>query len=419
MRKSRSEISDGGIRRDWRGKRIGVMVESDACLYSIEPLLEELRKNSIDLVVFTLDWEGNTEGYQEMFEGVRAMLRNKGFEPTTLAEHIGEEFDLYLAPYIHGDEPIKAKCNMRYSYGPFAMKPRLTYKPEMMQSADVFLCTNVLDAEILKAYGATYLVDNLKFHGVNKYERRGQKKRVLFAPTYNDEFKPEELAQVVKELKKEFYVVVKEHHGTSYLKKNDDKRNSLEESADEYYHSSDINIAELIMKVDVCLFGNSAAIGEAMYAGVPCAILTRELDSFRLGDLCSTSYDLVQKGILPYVGSIDDVCKYLNIALSKKYRDKQLEYAKRMFPQGSKTGVTGYVEVIDYYLRNELAHRYCDLHHYVINDGRERLEEKDQQIYDLQQQLLDSRQKCVDLEEVMNGGLHRLASKVYEWSRKK
>ena len=245
-------------------KKIGVMVETEVNFFSIAPLLKVLKEKYPDLVVFTLDWQKDTMGYQRMFDGTRRLLREHGYEPRTLDEFEGEEFDLYMGPYIYGNEKIKSKCFMKYEYGTTNTKPKVTFVPSCNEWVDVFLCESSVNFEYLKFFGATYLVDNLRFYGLKMYQERRKKKRVLFAPTYNDASEASDLARVIRELKKEFYVVVKAHHGTNYLKQNKDKLDALEKEADEFY-TSEKSLAELMVEADVGLFENSAAYGEAMY----------------------------------------------------------------------------------------------------------------------------------------------------------
>lgn len=404
-----------------KDKKIGIMVESDANFYAVKPLLSELRKKYENLAVLVIDWRGEKDGHHEMFASTKKLLQNEGYEPIVLNDCRGETFDLFLAPYLYGTEPINIKCAMKYSYGPLAMKPKLTHIPEMMEMIDVSLCEDTVNYELLKTYGATHLVDNLKFFGLKRLNGQHTKKHVLFAPTYNDEFEVQEIENAIKELKKKFYVVVKEHHGTSFLAENYEKKDVLEKEADEYYKSSDKNIAELIMEADACLLGNSATVGEAMYAGVPCAIFSKEMENFDLGNLQSTACTLTQKKIVPFTSQASKVNQCIELALSPEYRKKQSECANWLFPPESRSGVKGYMNIIDFYLNDELAKSYCDLHRYIVNMRRNKLSELRSENQELRNRLdlmkiklNNEKNEVENLREIMNGGLHRIASRIYD-----
>ena len=401
-------------------KRIGMMVETDVNFFSVKPLLEELRQKYQNLVIFTLDWQKDTMGYQQMFDGVRKLLRESGYEPKTLDEYKGQQFDLYLGPYFYGNEPIESKCNMKYEYGTTNTKPKLTYIPGVNENTDVFLCQSTVNYEILKAYGATYLVDNLRFLGLKRDGATRKKKHVLFAPTYNGDEEAEDLAKIIRALKKEFYVVVKTHHGTNYLSGNAEKKQILEKEADEFY-TSEVSLSKLIVEADVFLSDNSSGYAEAMYAGVPCAIYTKDPDYFNWDGMHTTQYLLAEQGVLPWAKKPNEVLGVVKEAMSAEYVKKQKECAEKLFPPEMKTGVEGYMKVIDFYLNDMNAREYCAFHqklHTQTLAERKKMERLEKEKAKYQDEMKLKELEIENLREIMNGGLHKVADKIYTMRRK-
>ena len=231
---------------------------------------------------------------------------------------------------------------------------------------------------------------------------------MLFAPTYNDQNEVQELLESMKLLKEKYYLVVKGHHGTSYLKENSGKREVLSELADEYYDSS-TNISNLISRVDVCLFGNSSAIGEALYAKVPCAIYAKDLNFFGLDEIYTTQYRLVEDGVLPWASKSDELIPAIKKAMSAKYRNRQKDLSDELFPKEYKTGVDGYFQAIDFFLGDPLARDYVLLHDFILAQR----EKKDKEI---SEELRCEREKNQVLES-NNKGLMKKIDKTRDESR--
>ena len=390
--------------------KIAIHIQSEVQFFSLVPLLNELKKNKYDFQIVTDLFEDDKSGYKSMAEGVRKLLKDNGFVTKSLQALGDTVFDVYLTTYI--DDHIKAKCYLKYEYGTLNIKPNLTYLPCAMQQFHGFLCQSTVTNELLKAYGATFPVDNLRFWNKKKTKRSSKRTRVLFAPTYNEQESEQELVEIIKELKKEYHVIVKGHHGTNYLKENQGKKDALVKEADEYY-GSDACLSDLILSSDVCLFGNSSAIGEALYAGVPCAVFAKDLDYFKMEGMHTTQYYLVEDGVLPYTNKIKDVNCIIKAALSDKYCKKQKQCGDSLFPSEFHTGVDGYMKVIDYFLNECLAQEYCTLHDYVVNDSIN----KDKIIHSLESELVELNKQLDKnnalLERNSRRKLYKIADKIY------
>jgi len=393
-------------------KKIAVHIQSEVQFFSLAPLLGELKKKYKNVRIVANFFEEDSSGFKEMVEGVRMLLQKNGYVLENVKKFKNEIFDLYLTPYI--DNEIKARCFLKYEYGTLNIKPNLTYIPEAMERFHGFLCQSTITYELLKAYGATFPVDNLRFYGKKSKKNYRKKKTLLFAPTYNDLDDLDDIMKIIEQLKSQYYVIVKSHHGTNYLKENFDKKCVMEKLADEYY-GSDINLSDLILRSDVCLFGNSSAIAEALYAGVPCAIFAKDLDYFKLGDIHTTQYELVKNNFLPYANKAENVMGAISDALTEEWVDVQKRLSMELFPKKYRTGIDGYMAVIEWFLESEVAGDYCRLHDYVIVQKYEAIEReaKEKEMANERIAQLES-----DIKEIKSSGLYQSLMKINKIKRR-
>lgn len=411
---------------DAKRKKIAVSIQSEVQFFSVAPLLEELRREPYDVSILIDDYIEDESGYAEMGYSEMAkktidLIKEYGFAPQRLtSKKKNMLFDLCLMPYE--DKTIKAKRYIKYEYGTLNIKPNLTYVPALLEGFHGFLCQSKITYEMLKAYGATFPVENLRFcNRVSKRESRNGKKILLFAPTYNDLDELAELEKLISLLKKDYYVVIKGHHGTNYLKKNSEKKKAFELLADEYYDSRK-NLSDLIIEADVCLFGNSSAIGEALYAKVPCAIFTKDLDYFKLDEIHTTQYKIVKGGFVPWTDKVEDILDIIKQALSADYRKKQNKLSDEIFPQSYRTGSEGYLKVIKYFLHDPIAEDYVMLHDYILKENYKSKKEEIDKLASRNKELVDKiegLEECVrrmtnKIEDDKKKKLYRIADKIYK-----
>lgn len=386
-------------------KVIGINIQSEVQFFSMAPLIEELIKNNYNVKVLVNKLEYDHEGFREMAEHTAEIIKKAGLAFEALEDYADFQFDIFLTPYM--DNNIQSKCYLKYEYGTLNIKPNLTYTPELMGGFHGFLCQSTITKNLLSVYGKTFAVDNLRFFKKHKNTTiRRSRKVVLFAPTYNDLESPEELIKIIEKLKTEYYVIVKGHHGTQYLKRNCATKTALEKAADEYY-GSETNIADLILKADVCLFGNSSAIAEALYANIPCAIFSHNLDSFKLGGVHTSQYHFVEDGYLYCCSDHNRINDVLQQTLQAESIRQQNILSEQLFPKEFHTGVYGYIDVIKYFLEDKQAQEYIQLHNYRIQHEKESQE----RIVKITKELNASKDL---LEDYSKRKLYKLANKLYK-----
>lgn len=401
-------------------KTIAVHIQSEVQFYSVEPLLKELEKNPYKLTILIERHDGDKDGWREVSAGTIELMKEHGFLPKYTEDYKNVRFDLCLTPYMDG--LITANCYLKYDYGSINSKPVLTYIPSVMEGFHGLLCPGVDGVKFLSVYGKTFPVDNLRFLGKKRIVNHTKKKIVLFAPTYNDKYDAKENESIIKELKKNYYVIVKSHHGTNYLKKNQDKKSALQMDPDEYYDSS-ANLIDLMMRADVCLSGNSSTIGDALRAGVPCVAYAHDLNYFKWRDFSTTQYELYKKG---YLLSCDKVC-YVNDmvakALTKEYKEKWKKVGEELFPLEYRTGTKGYLDAIEFFLNNPDAQKYVLLHDYRLDYWHDEVKKREKVIDEMDRyiKVLEYKyRKATDkYDKYSNEKLHRMADTVYKLFGKK
>lgn len=400
-------------------KSIGVHIQTEVQFYAIEPVLQELKKYPYKTTILIERHEDDVEGQKEKARGVTQLMKEHGFSVEYSEDNEKTIFDLGLTPYMDGR--VKAKCYLKYEYGSLNTKPALTYIPSITAGFHGLLCPSTDGVNMLACYGRTFPVDNLRFLGKKKRRNTKNRKIVLFAPTYNDEYDAEDNARIIAQLKKHYYVIVKAHHGIKYLKINKNKKEMLQKGPDEYY-GSEISIVDLLMRADVCLANCSSVIGDAMRADVPCAVYTKDIDAFRWKDFHSTQYDLYKSGKLLVCNNPDRIVETINQALEKKYIHNWRKVSDSFFPKEYRTGVKGYMDVIDYYLNDPVAKKAVMLQDYYSSYWRDEIKLRENVIDEMDNYIKVLEQTRDNLTEALKAysqsRIYRVAGKIYRVSKK-
>lgn len=384
-------------------QKIAITVQTEVQLFSVKPLFSKLDSRGYILHIIIDDMIGNIDsGFNELPKKLFKNIKEQGYNPKYASTLTSRDiYDIWLTPYV---EPYtRAKCVLKYEYGTLNIKPNLTYTIELMGKFDGFLCNSTVTANLLSAYGKTFLADNLRFFELKSEKRKHNKEIILFAPTYNDNETTEDITNVVLELKKKYEVWIKGHHGTQYRTDKKAEKDTLIELADRYFDSM-VPISELMMKVDVCLTGNSSVLGEALYSKTPCAIFAKDLDFFRLNNLHTTQYKLVNDGIILSCDNADDINDTIEKTLLPESIKKQSEYSNEIFPPELRTGTDGYIKTIEYFLFNKEAGEYLEIQRY-----------KKEAVRNI---ILDNKNKDYIIEGYRKGKLYKISQKVYDLKRK-
>ena len=131
---------------------------------------------------------------------------------------------------------------------------------------------------------------------------------------------------------------------------------------------------------DVVLSDNSGAIFETLYANIPLAIYSEDINKNKLGNMDTTQYKLVKDGYIPYTKDVKKIKEILEEAVLSKYVEKQKELSSWLFyrPQDP---IKDFADKIEKFLKDEIDVNYKNIHDVLIKD----YEDKKKEIINLQQ----------------------------------
>ena len=380
-------------------EKIAVVIYNYIQYLSIMPGIRGLIKEGYDIDFYCGELNDNS-GFNDLFSDVLKILKKDGLKVYRKPKNT--HYKIVLEPY-HGDFTKNAKYYIRYRYGPLCtVKPNKVIYTEPMLHFDCILCSGPYEAGIVDGFAHTEQVADLKYINFKKKNRHRKdgKKVLLYLPTYDEESSIDLIANELGKLKKDYYIITKFHHGTSFLKRENDRLDKIKNVVDEWYDLH-TELKDLLEISDVVLSDNSGAIFEAMINYIPVAIFSKDLNQNRIGDFNTTQYELNQKGIMPYTNDTKKIKKILKEALSEKIIEKQKRWTKESFTF-SKDPVKDFVNIIDNYYNDNI-----NMRDYLIRRSIKQI------INDKEQLIARCEKQEKRLNEYKSGKLYKLSTKIY------
>lgn len=384
-------------------EKIAVIIYNYIQYLSIMPGIRGLIKAGYDIDFYSGEVNDDS-GFNDLFSDVTKIIKKEGFNVYKKPQKT--DYKIVLDPYV-GLFDIKGKYNIRYRYGPISAKPNKVLNVNQMIRYDCILCSGPYEARMLNPFASTEVVADLKYMDFKKRKLKEakNKKVLLYLPTFGEESSIDLILDELQKLKKDYYIIAKTHHGTSFLKEESERPNKLKLVVDQCYDLHK-ELKDLLEVADVVLSDNSASIFEAMLNNVPVAIFSNDINQNKLGEINTVQYDLYKGGILPYTNNVKNIGKILKEVLSDNIIDKQNNWAKENFVY-SKDPVKDFVNIIGKYYNEEI-----DMQDYLFRKNiKDYIEEKDNYIdymwkaYKYQEALLN---------EYREGKLYKIASKLYK-----
>lgn len=275
------------------------------------------------------------------------------------------KYKILLEPYPT-DKYFKINhiYRIKFPYGLITSKPNPCLQPDWNIYYDAILCHSKYEASYFKVFSNPIVIGSLKYKSIKPHSN-SEKQTLLYLPTYGELSSIDELINTLHELKSEYYIIVKFHHGTSYLNSEKNRLDNLKEVVDEWYDLN-TNLFDLFPKCDVVLSDNSSAIFEALYNDIPVAIFSNNINK-KLGGFNTLQYDLVKSNILPYTNQTRNIPEILSLACSEEYRKRQKSIKEQLF-YISDNSESEFLEVIKNYLNDNINLKYKQLHDVLVND---------------------------------------------------
>lgn len=329
--------------------KIAVTIQNFVQYYSVQALIDKLSENNI-IHIYVPTYKSN-ESYDNMYNDVYSFLKDKytvyrTYDKKTRYKIVLEPDN--MDPYFIFNYDYKIK----YKYFVASSKPQLLYKPMVNLGFDAILCHSTYEQELLSVYALTYLVGRLNYISFKK-KTSTNKKTLLYLPTYGVFNTTLDMIDELGKLKDKYNIIIKMHHGTSYLLEEDETRNKLYNAFDEVYDSK-TRIEEVLSKADVVLSDNSGAIFDALYNKIPVCIYSNNIEECSYNGIASLQYQLVQEKVIPYTNDVKKVSKIIEECLSSKIISLQNDKSDRLFPLKQSEYLKSNLEVINKFLNDDV-----------------------------------------------------------------
>lgn len=347
-------------------KSISIIFDDLTEFYTLRPIIDRLKKNHADIdIIVPFD-----SGYNGLPEHTINTIKSLGYNPKNDAKET-KKYKILLTPYpnLHIVDRIKFTYHLKYSYGVLSAKPDPTYYPEWKVPYDGILSYNTYEAKLFNAYGVrTHTLPYWKYNNLKKSPKNSEKPVLLILPTFGKDINCLHLftKTSLSEIKKHYKIITKAHHAIHFNLEQDDSIDILKEMSDEYY-DSDAEISSLLGQADLVLSDNSGAIFEAIYAEVPIAVFTKNLNQRKIGNLNTLQHELVEEGLIPFTDQPDKILPMLQGI--DKYTKKQLDLKKKLFVAPSKDPLKDYVDILDIYLNSdETTDKHKIMHDLLVQE---------------------------------------------------
>jgi len=338
-------------------KDIAVVIQNSIQFQSIKNGIDILisKGKNIDIYIPKMQDE---DGYGNMFNEFYNNISKSYSIKRDDIEDI--EYKILLEPYVTDSYfKLNYKYRIKYKYSSISAKPNPVYKPELNLCYDGIICFGEYEANYLSTYSKPLIIGNMKYENFKR--NTVGKPILLYLPTFGQHSYIEEFVNEIDNLKKEYEIVVKMHHGTSFLIKEKKRVELLEKKCDRCYDQN-TELAKLLEEASVVLSDNSGSIFEAIYANVPVGIFAKDINDTKLGNFDTTQYMLVKKEIVPYTNNAKEILNILKKAKSEEYFEKQKKWRNKAFYIEENQTIR-FVENIEKYLNDdEEIVRYKNMH---------------------------------------------------------
>jgi len=341
------------------------VTEFSVMRYAIDAMVQD--GISVDIIV------PYDSGYGDLPEHTFSFIKKQGYDVLDDAD-TEVSYKILLTPYpgIKVVDRLKFSYHLLFMYGLLTTKPDPVFNPNQKLEYDSAILFNYYEKNIYSAYGIDGHVVPYWRNSVKRREKNpDEKPNLLILPTFGDISCTELLEpETADKLKDTYNIIIKAHHATEFRKSEVERLEKIKTIADEYY-SSDTPITDLLAKADVVLSDNSAAIFEAMFAGIPVAILSKDFNSRKLGGLDTFQYEMINNGMIAYSDQSEGLSDIL--AEAPDYLEKQAKLCDELFIRQDDSFAT-LISVIRSYLEKDPERDDFRSAHHVLVDQYKSME---------------------------------------------
>lgn len=336
-----------------KNKKISFFLHNVVLFYSIKPLIDHYKKESVILLPIFEDpvWD-------KMSLETLDFLIACGYEAYRVKSSEDYLTNIALSPYKYF--PLARCVNIKYQYS--LAKNYSTMSYENNSGFDYFFCLGSYDSEILSAYGKTQIIGQLKFIDyLSKKTRRlnksDKKKNLLYLPTYGEHSSIKEIKKQIKDLSKSFNLKIKIHHGTQYLIDN----NLPQLPSNVQIIGSQAKLQEIYSWSDLVLSDASGAIFDAIAADKPVFVLQNDIP-IQCEGIDSLETQVVKENLVYAIKNVNTIASEITVNNTENYFKKQQRYKSILFPIKPKVGLLSAINLIDSVLVDQNEQLYLSLH---------------------------------------------------------
>ncbi|WP_309244110.1 glycosyltransferase [Paenibacillus sp. GbtcB18] len=378
---------------------------------TVKPILEALTAESIlfDLLVPEIE-EGD---WNEMSRDTYLYLKEKGYPVQFLKSKPLDKYKLAFYPYLPYYIEVDADYKVRYQYG--MAKP--SWNLDAWSSKfDFIFCNSTYDYSVLKHYTQAEISGLIKFSYFQKKPTQNVRKRLLYLPTYGSQCSIEEIGPCIQELKEEFDITIKLHHGTTYLEPN---RVSLAHTISDRVLDHRSSLVDLFEQTDLVLSDGSGAIFDAIATNTPIVVYQHNKPEY-FEEIMPLEEYIILNDMVPHTTDVRHLRGKLLEALNDKvYQEKLKNLSDELFPVKGEKSVQIVMKQVIKLLRDDIdpyqhaAHKRLNNYMYLLEADKQRAEEQLQEAgrqkyeieerkKDLEIRLADNRVHILKVEELMN-----------------
>lgn len=152
------------------------------------------------------------------------------------------------------------------------------------------------------------------------------KKILLYLPTYGDLCSIDEWAETISELKKEYTIITKVHHGTRYDPK-EAHRYALVQDFSDIVLSDEYDVLKLLKIADLVFSDNSGAIFDAILADKNTVLLNIKLD---INQSFNSNDDSLEQTVRKEIISVSTKDGLMNVLENDELFEKQKPIRKKI-----------------------------------------------------------------------------------------
>ncbi|MDD2518770.1 MAG: class I SAM-dependent methyltransferase [Bacilli bacterium] len=292
--------------------------------YILFDQMEQALKNiGIKYDIYVVNYKD--ELWENMSKDTYEYLKEKGYSPILLENHFNIKYKIVLEALDYNIS-IPSDYTIRFNYG---LAKEFTNFSEWNIKYDYILCYGKYDSSILSTYAIPVEVGALKFLNFSKKKKRSKssKIKVLYLPTYGKQSSIEDLHEELFSSSEEFDIVIKPHHGTTFLETK--RMELLNKFTNVYDHKK--SLKELLLQTDVVISDGSGAIFDAVYCDIP-VIVYNKFDVSEVEKINSLEYKIIIEDKLPNFNNSEDLKQtILNALNNEKYISKRKNLKNELF----------------------------------------------------------------------------------------